>query len=172
MAARTDGKKQHQSPFISLLVSMFPQPLKFIQRWCSLACKDIDLTTAKQAAVDGPDQLLHKSANSLQMYLNALLKMLSGLGLRSIDVLTALQQLLKHPARMFGPTVSGHQVLACCVATFSQNHFHDATVLDTVALQQSITVAVMDTCAIMLAFSAVLSGSTPNMFSSPHESGK
>lgn len=128
MAARTDGKKQHQSPFISLLVSMFPQPLKFIQRWCSLACKDIDLTTAKQAAVDGPDQLLHKSANSLQMYLNALLKMLSGLGLRSIDVLTALQQLLKHPARMFGPTVSGHQVLACCVATFSQNHFHDATV--------------------------------------------
>lgn len=37
--------------------------------------------------------------------------MLSHLGLRSIDVLTAPQQLLKHPACVLGPTVSGHRVV-------------------------------------------------------------
>lgn len=78
--------------------------------------------------------------------------------LRAIDVLTEPQQLPKHPARVFGPAVGPHQVLACCTAPFSQNHFYDAT------LFHQLRAAVVS-CKHFLLF--YWEGCTRNMFSTP-----
>lgn len=65
------------NPFYSHLVP--PEHPLFPGRACLkvpwLAHTNIDFATVKSVAVNKPYQLLHKSANSQQMYLNVLLKM-------------------------------------------------------------------------------------------------
>lgn len=81
-------------------------------------------------------QLLHTSANSQQMYLNALLKMLSCSGLYSMSYwyIDNATTALKYPVQVFSPAVITHPILAHHMTTHSQNHFYGDTLSPTLTV--------------------------------------